>query len=168
MGIDGECDGFDRCCLLLRGGVESNPRKRIEDAAVGVSASRRVTSGTETTLRQALFVVSDELGDTSEVVVAGLCLHRRRRRRWGCRWGCGGGDGAASGRMAEWPTDRSSIGPIVARLRQLFLIVFLLSYHHLILPLEMKITIKTLQQKIFQVFCVQVTLWISGLSRNSD
>lgn len=70
--------------------------------------------------------------------------------------------------MAEWPTDWSPIGPIVARLRQLFLTVFFLSYHHLILPLEMKITIKTLQQKIFQVFRVQITPRISRSPPNPD
>lgn len=57
--------------------------------------------------------------------------------------------------------DYTLIGPIVARLRQLFLIVFFLSYHHLIHPLEMKITIKTLQQKVFQVRHVQITPRIS-------
>ena len=80
------------------------------------------------------------------------------------------GDGAASGRIVDsmWPTDTGLIGPIVARLRQLFAIVFFLSSSHLVLPLEMKITIKTLQQKIFQVFCVRITLWISRSPRNAD
>jgi len=74
--------------------------------------------------------------------------------------------GAAPGRIAEWLTDSSLIGPIVARLRQLFLLVFFVSYHHLVLQLEMKITIKTLQQKIFQVFRVGITPRISCSPRN--
>lgn len=58
--------------------------------------------------------------------------------------------------MAEWPTEYNLIGSIVTRLRQLFRTIFFLSYHHLVLSLEMKITIKTLQQKIFQVSCLQI------------
>ena len=77
---------------------------------------------------------------------------------------------AASRRRAEWLNDHNLIGSIVARLRQLFLIVFIsfLSYHHRILPLEMKITIKTLQQKMFQVSHVQVIPRISRSRRNPD
>ena len=81
MGIDGEGSGFSWCRLLLRG-VEADPVQRIEDIASGVLASRRITSGSEAAFRQALCVVPDEMRDASKVVVAGLYLHRRRRRRW--------------------------------------------------------------------------------------
>ena len=62
----------------------------------------------------------------------------------------------------------SLIGPIVARLRQHPTIVFFLSYHHLVRPSEMKITIKTLQQKVFQVFLLQITPPISRSTPNPD
>ena len=86
MGIDCEGDRFGWRRLLLRGGVETDPVQGIEDITQGILTSGRVTSGTEATLRQTLCVVSDELRDTSKVVVAALCLHRGRRCRW-CRWG---------------------------------------------------------------------------------
>ena len=70
--------------------------------------------------------------------------------------------------MAGWPTDYNLIGSIVARLRQLFRTIFFLSCHHLILSPEMKITIKTLQQKIFQVSRAQITPRISCSPLNLD